>query len=1751
MVRQLKRVYNDKLAGVDFFYEFVENYTENQQCQISSLLISLEEAKSNFESAREKLLTEHEECDTVELLTEKQAFYGKFHRVKGFLLEKQDGADGHRPAANSTMANASFTNSQVRLPKIDLPAFDGDKTKWMSFKDRFTAMVHDAELSDIMKVQYLLASLKGDAARLFDHVKLVEGNYNSTWQALLDRFDDAKMLKRNYFKALVDLQPMAAATAEELTRIVNESKRLVLGMDRLQEPVSSWDTPLSSLVRYKFDEQTLMAFELIAAEQKTDTFKALMEFCERRIKILTNSVVHTQNRIDTRPATRGTNHDHQSTRKPTQRPYPASMSCAAQTGNMLRGCVLCKADHHIARCERFAKMSLSERQQIAKVESLCFNCLGKEHQARFCKAQSRCGNCQKRHHTLVCNKTNPITPRTESSISATTYIQAPVDSQPPQEKMIWLSTAQVLICNDEGREFPARALLDQGSQSNFMSERLVQQLKLKKRRLNKPLSGIGAVSLKAETMVGATMKSRASTFVSRVNWLVLRNITANFPAQTRNTESWNIPQALILADPAFFRSERIDLLIGAELFGELLQQGQLKLAPHLPKLLESSLGWIVCGREERVSEDAAEVVCSCLADNDLGAIFEKLASLEAIPEERVRSEQDEECENLYLNTTRRTESGRYVVKLPKVANFEERLGDSLQPALKRLAAIERRMIKEPNLGAAYKEFMSEYIRLGHMTKVSTYVEDKMAEGTPRFYLPHQAVWKTDGLTKKCRVVFDASCRCGTGLSLNDILLTGPRLQDDIEVILLRFRMRPVAFVADVEKMYRQVLVAEEDKNLQRILWRETANDPVGVYVLNTVTYGTACAPFLAIRTLFKIFEDEGHQFPMASRCANDFYVDDILSGAATIEEAGNMVKELSELLSMGGFGLRKWASNEPEALAAITPEHIAKAGNYEFGTEPTGTVSTLGLSWNTSSAVLSVQVRLPPQIETLRTKRQVSGCLAKVYDPLGFLDPVKMKAKLLLQRIVTLKDAKGKRWDWDDVLPEGLFAEWMAFFPQLTALSKIEVPRPVVTDSSMEKQVHIFCDASERGYGACCYIRCQKVGEKATVNFFISKSKLVSLKQKITIARLELCAALLGSNIYRLVKKVLPEGAPAFLWTDSMTVWHWVNSPHGNWKTFVANRTSKIQRNAEGAQWRHVPGVENPADLVSRGVDPEALIDTKQWWSGPTWLSLEEESWPALPNNAKALEPTGEERATAVLASSLDEENFSDRLYSLCSTYTKLRRVVGYCQRYLHALRSHAKPTSEEMAPLTTEDLRKAESTLCRLAQREQLAAELDTLKKGRSLPSASDLRFCDPFLGEDGLIRVKGRLQNAHMSEAAKHPIIIPKGHPLARLLALHYHVNLLHAGPQLMLTSLRQRFWIMGVRSVVRQVQRQCVSCFKNKPKLVVQPMGELPAARVAEARPFAISGVDYCGPVYIKGGHRKAAPTKAYIAVFVCFVTRAVHLELVSSLSTAAFIAALRRFVSKRGLVAELHSDNGTNFKGAANELRKLYDLLSSSQFQAEVTTWSSERGLKWSFIPPGAPHFGGLWEAAVKSMKRHLHRVLGDAATTYEDMVTLLAQVECCLNSRPITPMSDDPADLEALTPGHFITGSNMQQVPDIDLRDIPEGRLNHWRVIQQRFQHFWARWRSEYLHQLHVRNKWSMPATAIEPGIMVIIRDDNMPPNKWPLARVIEVHPGKDGIVRVVTLRTAQSDKVKRPVAKLCVLPFEGNRKEGGKVQQCK
>lgn len=322
----------------------------------------------------------------------------------------------------------------------------------------------------------------------------------------------------------------------------------------------------------------------------------------------------------------------------------------------------------------------------------------------------------------------------------------------------------------------------------------------------------------------------------------------------------------------------------------------------------------------------------------------------------------------------------------------------------------------------------------------------------------------------------------------------------------------------------------------------------------------------------------------------------------------------------------------------------------------------------------------------------------------------------------------------------------------------------------------------------------------------------------------------------------------------------------------------------------------------------------------------------------------------------------------------------------------------------------------------------------------------------------------------------------------------------------------------------------------------MAELPASRVTATRPFSVSGVDYWGPIFLQRIHRRAAPRKAYIAVFVCFSTRAVHLELVADLSTAKFLQALRRFVSRRGLCSDIYSDNGRNFVGAANELKQ---LVCSKEHHQKVAQECTNHGIRWHFNPPRASHFGGLWEAAIRSAQKHFVRVLGTHTLAQDDMETLLAQIECCLNSRPVVALNDEPTDFQPLTPGHFLVGSAMKAIPDTDISTIPFNRLRQWEHVQKIFQLIWKRWQSEYLTTLQSRTKWCNPPVAIQPNQLVLVKDENNPPMSWPTARIVDIHSGSDGIVRVVTVRTPNG-RFTRPVNKLCLLPIPPTQEEPNK-----
>jgi hypothetical protein len=338
-----------------------------------------------------------------------------------------------------------------------------------------------------------------------------------------------------------------------------------------------------------------------------------------------------------------------------------------------------------------------------------------------------------------------------------------------------------------------------------------------------------------------------------------------------------------------------------------------------------------------------------------------------------------------------------------------------------------------------------------------------------------------------------------------------------------------------------------------------------------------------------------------------------------------------------------------------------------------------------------------------------------------------------------------------------------------------------------------------------------------------------------------------------------------------------------------------------------------------------------------------------------------------------------------------------------------------------------------------------------------------------------------------------------------------------------------------MVKAVIHHCLPCYGFKAQASQQLMGELPSTRVQPSRPFSTVGIDYAGPLSLRmGPSRSKSIVKGYIAVFICFVTKAIHLEVVTSMTTEAFLAALRRFIARTGRPRTIFSNNGTNFQGAANQLHELYQLLHSSSEMATIQDFLTSEGCDWRFIPPHGPHFGGLWEAAVKSMKHHLRCTLGAQIATYEELYMLLTEIETCLNSRPLCSLSSDPHGSTYLSPGHFLIDQPLTQLPCVDYTDVKPNRLSRWQLFQQQIQHFWNRWSKDCLNELQTRQRWQSSYPNLQPGDVVLLKEDHTTPLHWPTAVITDVHPGTDNNIQVVTVKTPKGT-FKRPLSKICPL----------------
>ncbi|GFV08693.1 integrase catalytic domain-containing protein [Trichonephila clavipes] len=327
-------------------------------------------------------------------------------------------------------------------------------------------------------------------------------------------------------------------------------------------------------------------------------------------------------------------------------------------------------------------------------------------------------------------------------------------------------------------------------------------------------------------------------------------------------------------------------------------------------------------------------------------------------------------------------------------------------------------------------------------------------------------------------------------------------------------------------------------------------------------------------------------------------------------------------------------------------------------------------------------------------------------------------------------------------------------------------------------------------------------------------------------------------------------------------------------------------------------------------------------------------------------------------------------------------------------------------------------------------------------------------------------------------------------------------------------------------------------DKPTGVDQLMGNLPSERVTPSAPFLNSGVDFCGPFQIKfKNQRKGIFSKVYVAIFVCLATKAIHLEAVTNLTTEEFIAALKRLCAHRGSISTLMSHNATNFKGAAAELNRFIKLICIKN--ETLANYFASEASQWKFIPPRSPNFGGLWEAGVKSFKHHFYRTLVNSKITFEEFETIIIKIEGILNSRPLVPLSDNINEYEVLTPGHFIIGRPISAIPEPAILDISDNRLSRWQYTTKCVQTLWKRWKNDYLNHLQQRNKWQFEKNNVAVGCLVLLKENDLPPCKWAMARILEVIYGTDGKVRVVKLKTA-TGVLTRSISKICILPIENN-----------
>lgn len=473
------------------------------------------------------------------------------------------------------------------------------------------------------------------------------------------------------------------------------------------------------------------------------------------------------------------------------------------------------------------------------------------------------------------------------------------------------------------------------------------------------------------------------------------------------------------------------------------------------------------------------------------------------------------------------------------------------------------------------------------------------------------------------------------------------------------------------------------------------------------------------------------------------------------------------------------------------------------------------------------------------------------------------------------------------------------------------------------------------------------------------------------------------------------------------------------------------------------------------------------------------------------------------------------------SSLTRILRITAWVLRFVGKVRRQ----NNEPGPLTAQEMDRAEQYWILHEQRKGFSREVECINNQRKMPPDSPLKNVSLMMDSSGLLRVDGRLQRSQLDYNEKHPIVLPKESFLAKRVVVQCHRQVFHGGIRDTLAQVRERYWVVGARPLVKKTLKECITCQRFSSRPATQVTAPLPADRISEAAPFEVTGVDFAGPLLVRG----ATTTKCYIALFTCGVTRAVHLELVSDMSAASFLLAFRRFIARRGVPSTVYSDNALTFKKTSKDIAMLWAVIRN----ADVRSFIANTRVEWKFIVERAPWWGGFYERLVGLTKQALKKTLGTSYLSFEQLTTTLSEVEAILNSRPLTHVYTEPSEPDPLCPASFLTGKRLTSLPGLQRREIADVSCGHLRnMLSSRTQllsNFWKRWTSEYLNELQSSKMHTGKTKELKSGDLVLLKESLQPRQLWKMGRVEKTFPGRDGKVRSCAVRVPGGSTFRRPI----------------------